>query len=106
MSQKEAHWIAIFEVTQVFNSYFRALDEKNFEVSHLQQIFTPDAEVIRPNGGVTVGPEQIASSHKESMARFRGTQHLLVGHDVNIDGEKATARANLAGMHLWANGQP
>jgi hypothetical protein len=106
MAEKQAQWIIICEVTQVLNSYFRALDEKNFEVSHLQLIFTPDAEVIRPNGAVTIGPEQIVSSHKESFARFRSTQHLLTGHEVNIDGEKATVRANLVAMHLWANGQP
>jgi len=64
MAEKQAQWIVICEVTQVFNSYFRTLDEKNFEASHLQLIFTPDAEVIRPNGAVTIGPEQIGSSHK------------------------------------------
>ena len=105
MLQKQAQWIAISEVTQVFNSYFRALDEKNFEVSHLQLIFTPDAEIIRPNGTSMVGPQMIGNSHKESFARFRSTQHLLTGHDVTIDGEKATIRANLVAMHLWAHGQ-
>ena len=105
MAEKQAQWIAISEVTQVFNSYFRALDEKNFEVSHLQCIFTPDAEIIRPNGTAMVGPERIGNSHQESFARFRGSQHLLTGHDVTIDGEKAAVRANLVAMHLWANGQ-
>jgi len=104
MSQDQ--WIAISEVTQALNRYFRALDEKNFEVSHLQLIFTPDAEVIRPNGASMVGPEVIGNSHKESFARFRSTQHLLTSHDVTIDGEKATVRANLVAMHLWANSQP
>ena len=103
--QQEAHWIAVLEVTQVFNRYYRALDEKNFELSHLQQIFTPDAEVVRPNGAAMVGPEVIGNSHKESFARFRGSQHILTNHDVTIDGDQATVRANLVAMHLWAKGK-
>jgi hypothetical protein len=103
MSEKQTQWIAVSEVTQVVNRYFRALDERNFEASHLQLIFTPDAEIIRPNGAATVGPEMIGNSHKESFARFESTQHLLIGPDVTIDGEKATMRANLVAMHLWAN---
>ncbi|SRR5581483_1901212 len=104
MLEKQNQWMATAEVTQVFNRYFRALDEKNFELAHLQLIFTPNAEVIRPNGAAMVGPERIGKSHKESFDRFRGTQHLLIGHEVTIDGEQATVRANLVAMHLWANG--
>jgi hypothetical protein len=105
MEQQQMQWMAIAEVTKVFNRYFRALDEKNLEVSHLQLIFTPDAKVIRPNGAALVGPQMIGTSHQESLARFRGTQHLLTNHDVTIDGENAAVRANLVALHFWASSQ-
>ncbi len=95
------HWVQTAQIIQVFNSYFRALDEQHFDIAHFQQIFTPDAKVIRPHGEAIVGPDTIAQSHAESFARFRGSQHLLVGHDVVITENTATVRANLVAIHLW-----
>ena len=89
------------KVIQVFNRYFRALDEQHFDVVHFQQIFTNDAKIVRPHGVVTVGPSAIAHSHSESFARFIGSQHLLTGHDVTITENTATIRANLVAIHLW-----
>ena len=95
-------WAQVLEIQQVLSGYFRALDERNFDVAHLRRLFTPDAKVVRPNGAETVGPEAIGASHAESMARFSATQHLLLVPDVVLDGDAATARANLVAMHLWA----
>lgn len=89
------------DITNVVNSYFRALDEKNFDLKHLKTIFTPDAVILRPNGTKMVGPEEIGNSHRQSFARFEGTQHLLTGHSIGINGETATIRVNLVAMHLW-----
>jgi hypothetical protein len=50
------------------------------------------------------GPEEIGASHRRSFARFAGTQHLLTGHDVAIDGGAATVRVNLVAMHMWREG--
>lgn len=86
---------------QVFNRYFRALDEKNLDESHLQELFTPDAKITRPNGSFLVGPKEIGDSQTKSFARFRNTQHILTGHDVEIDGDAATIRANLIAIHVW-----
>jgi SnoaL-like protein len=105
MSETEAQWITMLEVIQVFNRYFRALDEKNFAIAHFRKIFTADAEVVRPNGAAMVGPDALLSSHEKSFARFQSTQHLVSGHDVTIDGARAALRANLVAMHVWANGQ-
>ncbi|MEU7144232.1 nuclear transport factor 2 family protein [Nocardia sp. NPDC046473] len=88
-------------ITRVFNRYFRALDDKQFDEPHFRQIFTPDGKTIRPNGIATIGPANIANSHAESCTRFEGSQHLPTGHDVTIDGETTTVRANLVAIHLW-----
>ncbi|WP_067686353.1 nuclear transport factor 2 family protein [Nocardia jejuensis] len=88
-------------ITRVFDSYFRALDEKQFDLSRFERIFTSDAKVVRPNGVAMTGPETIAHSHADSFTRFEGSQHLLTGHHVEIDGDTATLRANMVAIHLW-----
>src|SRR5206468_222481 len=82
------------EITSIVNSYFRALDEKNFDARHFASIFTPQAKVTRPNGASMIGPEEISASHEKSFTRFEGSQHFVAGHDVFLDGSTANVRAN------------
>jgi len=89
------------EITSAVNSYFRALDEKNFDPAHYASIFTPQAQVTRPNGGSLIGPEAISASHEKSFTRFEGSQHVVAGHDISLDGSTANVRANLIAMHIW-----
>ena len=89
------------EITSIVNSYFRALDEKNFDARHFAAIFTPQATVTRPNGASLIGPEAIRASHEKSFTRFEGSQHSVAGHDISLDGSTATVRANLIAMHMW-----
>ena len=92
------------EIVDVVNRYFRALDDKQFDIQHLRRIFTDDATVVRPGGSTVVGPPDIAASHEKSLARFESTQHLLAGHDTQIDGDMASVRVNLIAMHMWMGG--
>jgi hypothetical protein len=94
-------WLDEARIIRVINRYFRALDEKQFDESYFRQILASDARVIRPNGAATVGPASIADSHARSFARFEATQHLLTGHDVDVDGDTAVVRANLVAIHIW-----
>lgn len=94
-------WLDDARIIRVVNTYFRALDEKQFGESRFGQILASDARVIRPNGAATVGPANIADSHARSFARFEATQHLLTGHDVDVDGDTAVVRANLVAIHIW-----
>lgn len=89
------------DITSVVNSYFRALDEKNFDAHHFAAILTPQAKVTRPNGASLIGPEEISSSHQKSFARFEGAQHLVTGHDISVNSNTAIVRANLVAMHIW-----
>ncbi len=89
------------EITIVVNSYFRALDEKNFNPQYFSTIFTTEAKVVRPNGSAMTGPEEISANHQKSFERFESSQHLLTGHDISIDGNQATVRVNLVAMHMW-----
>lgn len=89
------------EITNVVNSYFRALDEKHFDPHYFATIFAAEAKVTRPNGSSMIGPEEVSANHRQSFTRFEGSQHCLVGHDISIDGSTATVRANLIAMHMW-----
>ena len=89
------------EITSIVNSYFRALDEKNFDARHFASIFTPQAKVTRPNGASLIGPGEISASHEKSFTRFEGSQHVVAGHDISLDGSTANVRANLIAMHMW-----
>lgn len=77
------------------------MDEGLFEDALFGRIFAGDGEIVRPNGVGVVGPADIARSHGVSFARFDGTQHLVTGHDVEIDGDSAVVRADLVAIHLW-----
>ena len=98
---KLAELINKSEITSVVNSYFRALDDKDFSAQHFAAILTPQAKVTRPNGASLTGPEEISASHEKSFARFEGSQHLLSGHDISVDADTAIVRANLVAMHIW-----
>ena len=99
--EKIAKWISKSEITNVLNTYFRAIDEKNFDVKHMQSILTDDANLVRPNGAKTVGPEAIGTSNQTSFARFESTQHFVTGHDIYVDEDTAKVRVNVAAMHMW-----
>ena len=90
-----------FDITNVVNRYFRALDERNFDAQHFATFFTKEANVTRPNGAYLTGPEEISASHKQSFIRFEGSQHFATGHDISIDGKTAIVRATLIAMHIW-----
>jgi uncharacterized protein (TIGR02246 family) len=100
-SLKITEFINKSEVTGVVQSYFRALDERHFDPQYFASIFTAEANVTRPNGASLIGPREISASHEKSFARFEGSQHLLTGHDISVDGNQATVRVNLVAMHMW-----
>jgi len=39
-------------ITEVINRYLAALDQKQFDVTNMSQIFADDAKIVRPNGAV------------------------------------------------------
>ena len=91
-------------INELLNRYFRALDEKDFTLETMESIFTSDVRIERPNGSILHGPVDILSNQKESFTRFKATQHLLAGCDVQLDASTAHVRGNLIALHLWADG--
>jgi SnoaL-like domain len=100
---KLMHAVAI---TEVINRYFAALDQKQFDVISMGQIFADNAKVSRPNGTTMTGPKEIGQSHSHSLSRFRATQHLTSGFVITLkDDITAEFRVNLVAMHLWVEGE-
>ncbi|MBB1152014.1 MULTISPECIES: nuclear transport factor 2 family protein [Amycolatopsis] len=93
--------LATSRIIRTFNSYYRAVDEQQFDAARFRRVFAPDGKIVRPNGAEISGPADIADSHARSFARFEASQHLLTGHDVDLDGAAAEVRANLVAIHLW-----
>jgi ketosteroid isomerase-like protein len=92
-------------ITETINRYFAALDQKQFDVATMCQIFADDAKIVRPNGAVTTGPQDIGNSHSHSLSRFQATQHLTSGFIITLKNDtSAEFRANLVAMHVWAEG--
>ena len=91
-------------INELLIRYFRALDEKDFTLETMESLFTLDVRIERPNGSVIHGLADILGNQKESFARFKATQHLLVGCDVRLGDAAAHVRGNLIALHLWADG--
>ena len=93
-------------ITEVINRYFAALDQKQFDITTMSQIFADDAKVQRPNRTTMTGPKEIGLSHSHSLSRFQATQHLTSGFIITLkDDTSAEFRANVVAMHLWAEGE-
>ena len=99
------HFMRTVAITEVINRYFATLDQKQFDITTMRQIFAEGAKIVRPNGAVTIGPQEIGDSHSHSLSRFRATQHLPSSFIITLTGDtSAEFRANLVAMHLWAEG--
>ncbi|MBD1322462.1 nuclear transport factor 2 family protein [Gordonia hankookensis] len=94
-------WLDSQRIVRLVTTYFRLLDEQDFDEWRFHEIFHDDATIVRPDGSETIGPHHIAASHARNFARFESSQHLLTGHDVQVTGDIADLRFNLVAIHLW-----
>jgi hypothetical protein len=90
-----------YAIAELINRYFAAVDDDRLDLSVAQATFTADARLIRPNGHVVVGPQEILASQQESFARFRALHHVITNHVIDVEKDQAQVRANVTAMHLW-----
>ena len=80
------------DIHDLVSTLGRHLDDRNFE--SLRDLFTPDAIVHTP-GGQAQGHDalvaQAALRHSEPV----GLQHLITNTLIDVDGDRASLRANL-----------
>ena len=84
---------AIIDVT---HAYCWALDDKNWAA--LDQVFTDDASayLIEELHGL----EAIKARIDRALKPMDRTQHVVVGHQIVIDGDRARCRCNLQAQHV------
>lgn len=83
-------------------AYTWALDTRNFDA--LDDIFLPDANGML-HGIECTGRDAIKQRIGGAVGWFDITQHLVGNHQVTVDGDTATHRAQVHAMHV-KNGTP
>lgn len=100
----EKQIIGIIEKTQIadlLTRYFAAIDDKQLDLKIAKATFSKEAEIIRPDDVLIVGPENIFNAHKSSFDKFKATHHLFANFLIDINNNNATLRANVIANHIW-----
>jgi hypothetical protein len=85
----------------LLSRYYRAIDDKRLELIIIQATFLQEGRIVRPNGSVLKGWQDILDGQSKSFARFRATHHVLTNHVTDIQGDTAKMQANITAVHLW-----
>lgn len=93
---------AIAEVTSVM---CLLVDAREWE--HLERLFSDPVDVDYTSlfGGDAqrLSPSELVGGWRTLLSRLDATQHLLGGHVIALDGDRATCAANVTGTHILAN---
>jgi hypothetical protein len=89
------------QISDLLTRYFAAIDDKRLDKKIVEVTFSKDAEIVRPDDVVIIGPDNIFNAHKKSFDRFKATHHLFSNFLIDISSDNATLRANLIANHIW-----
>ncbi len=79
------------EIQDLLVRYTRAIDEKDWGL--LDQCFIPDAQLdYRSSGGVQGAYPEVRAWLEKALAPFPMTVHYITNSEVQLDGDRATAR--------------
>ncbi|WP_217139867.1 nuclear transport factor 2 family protein [Streptomyces sp. AC627_RSS907] len=87
------------EIAGLLNRYLVSLDDEELDEAWTAGLFTEDAVVAFPVSRHE-GAEGMAEYHRTALAAFAATQHLGSPAVVELDGDRATFRANLISTHV------
>lgn len=82
------------EITRLVTRLGAALDEHDFQ--ELTRLFTPDVTATTP-GGTATGRDNVITQATRNHVDFPNLQHIISGVLVDMDGDRASVRANLVG---------
>jgi uncharacterized protein (TIGR02246 family) len=91
------------EIRELLLAFAHALDDKDWDA--YAGTFTEDG-VFEIFGQRRVGRAEIAAGPARDLTRFDRTQHFSTNHVIAVDGDEATARSYLFGVHLPDAAQP
>lgn len=87
------------EIGALLDRYLLSLDENRIDDAWSRSIFTADVRIEFPVSHHE-GVDGLATYHREALAKFERTQHLNSGAVIDLDGDRATVRANLISTHV------
>jgi uncharacterized protein (TIGR02246 family) len=91
------------EIRDLLLAFAHGLDDKDWTA--YAGTFSEDG-VFEILGQRRVGRAEIAAGPERDLTRFDRTQHFSTNHVVAIDGDTATARSYLLGVHLPRADEP
>lgn len=92
-----------FEIEDLLTRYATGVDTKDWDL--WESCFTPDAHIdYSAFGGTTGGVKEVRAWLAEVMTRFAATQHLVTNRDIELDGDRATARSGFYNPMAYALG--
>jgi SnoaL-like domain len=79
------------EIQELFSRYARGVDMKDWDV--YRSVFTDDAFIDYSLSGVVAGPrDEVADWLEAGMAPMPWMQHFVTNFEIDLDGDRATAR--------------
>jgi hypothetical protein len=82
------------EITDLLSVLGRSLDEHRFD--DLEDVFTEDATAVTP-GGTQNGRAGLIAQARANHEAYDRLQHQISSILIDVDGDRATVRANLMG---------
>jgi uncharacterized protein (TIGR02246 family) len=95
--------LAEAEIRDLLLAFANGLDDKDWAA--YASTFTEDG-VFEILGQRRVGRAEIAAGPERDLTSFDRTQHFSTNHLIAVDGDAATARSYLLGVHLPRADQP
>jgi SnoaL-like domain len=87
------------EIAALLDRYLLNLDDDELDDAWAERLFTKDACVEFPISRHE-GIDGLAAYHRDALAMFEKTQHLNSPAVVELDGDRASLRANLLSTHV------
>lgn len=90
-------------ISRLVDRYVSGIDAATFDDAWTRSIFTDDAEILVPIPAArgedptlrSLSSTDAAAFHEAVVGNFVRTQHISANHLVEIDGDRATAQANV-----------
>lgn len=87
------------QISDLLVEFARSLDDKDWAA--YVALYVPDGVFTVGQGLRLEGHDQLALTGTDrALARYHGTWHLSANHAITIDGDTATTRSYLLGVHL------
>jgi len=80
------------DIQELLARYARGLDTKDWEL--WRSVFTPDSTIdYRSAGGIVGSLDEVSAWLEKAFGSMTMTQHFITNVEVDLDGDRATARA-------------